>query len=112
MGSKGVFTATSHLFFTVVIFTSIQDEMQAQDFEDRFLLAFGKPGRYCIMACREIENTFYLSTQNFTIILEIDTSKDNRHTQLLFATGIEGGISNHQFLKYQPLVTSRLIFQD
>ena len=34
-----------------------------------------------------------------------------RHTQLLVATGIEGGIHNRQVLKYQPLVTSRLIFQ-
>ena len=31
-------------------------------------------------------------------------------TQLHFATGIEGGIHDHQVLKYQPSVTSRLIF--
>ena len=35
----------------------------------------------------------------------------NRHTQLFFATGIESGIHDCQILKYQPLVTSRLIFQ-
>ena len=35
----------------------------------------------------------------------------NRPTQLLFATGIEGGIHDRQVLKYQPSVTSRLIFQ-
>ena len=34
-----------------------------------------------------------------------------RRTQLLFATGIEGGIYDRQVLKYQPLVTSRLISQ-
>ena len=33
-----------------------------------------------------------------------------RRTQLLFATGIEGGIDDHQLLKYQPSVTSRVIF--
>ena len=33
-----------------------------------------------------------------------------RPTQLLNATGIEGGIHDPQFLKYQPSVTSRLIF--
>ena len=36
---------------------------------------------------------------------------DNRLTQSLFSTGIERGIHNHQVLKYQPSVTSRLIFQ-
>ena len=35
--------------------------------------------------------------------------KDNRHTQLLFATGIEHGIHNRQVLKCQPLMTSRMI---
>ena len=35
----------------------------------------------------------------------------NRSTQLLNAIGIEGGIHNRQVLKYQPSVTSRLIFQ-
>ena len=35
----------------------------------------------------------------------------NRHIQLLFATGIEHGIHDRQVLKYQLLVTSRLIFQ-
>ena len=35
----------------------------------------------------------------------------NRRTQLLFATGIERGITDYQVLKYQPLVTFRLIFQ-
>ena len=34
----------------------------------------------------------------------------NRHTQLFFATGIEGGIHHRQVLKYQPPVTSRVIF--
>ena len=34
----------------------------------------------------------------------------NRHTQLLFATGIERGIHDCQILKYQPSVTSRVIF--
>ena len=34
-----------------------------------------------------------------------------RCTQLLFATGIEGGIHDCQVQKYQPYVTSRLIFQ-
>ena len=34
-----------------------------------------------------------------------------RHTQLVFATGIERGIQDRQILKYQPLVTCRLIFQ-
>ena len=33
-----------------------------------------------------------------------------RRTQLLFATGIEGGIHDGQVLKYQPSVTSRVIF--
>ena len=37
---------------------------------------------------------------------------DNRPTQLPFATGIEGGIHECQVLKYQPLVTSRVIFHD
>ena len=36
---------------------------------------------------------------------------NNRRTQLLFATGIERGIHDCQVLKYQPIVTSRLIFQ-
>ena len=36
---------------------------------------------------------------------------ENRYTHLLFATSIERGIHNRQVLKYQPLVTSRLIFQ-
>jgi len=35
---------------------------------------------------------------------------DNRLTQLLFATGIEGGIQDLQVLEYQPLVTYRLIY--
>ena len=35
----------------------------------------------------------------------------NRPTQLLKATGIEVGIQDCQVLKYQPSVTSRLIFQ-
>ena len=35
----------------------------------------------------------------------------NKRNQLLFATGIERGIHNHRVLKYQPFVTSRLIFQ-
>ena len=35
-----------------------------------------------------------------------------RHTQLLIATGIEGGIHNRQVLKYQPSVTSRVTFYD
>ena len=34
----------------------------------------------------------------------------NKPTQLLFATGIEGGIHDRQVLKYQPSVTSRVIF--
>ena len=34
-----------------------------------------------------------------------------RHTQLLFATGIEGGIHDRQVLKYKPSVTFRLMFQ-
>ena len=34
-----------------------------------------------------------------------------RPTQLLNATGIGGGIQDRQALKYQPLVTSRLIFR-
>ena len=34
----------------------------------------------------------------------------NRPTQLLNAIGIEGGIHDHQVLKYQPSVTSRVIF--
>ena len=34
----------------------------------------------------------------------------NRRTQLLFATGIDRGIHNRQVLKYQPSVTSRVIF--
>ena len=33
-------------------------------------------------------------------------------TQLLNATGIEGGIHDRQVLKYQPSVTSRLTFQN
>ena len=33
-----------------------------------------------------------------------------RPTRLLNATGIEGGIHNPQVLKYQPSVTSRVIF--
>ena len=37
---------------------------------------------------------------------------DNRPTQLPNATGIEGGIHDCQVLKYQPAVTSRLMFQD
>ena len=36
---------------------------------------------------------------------------NNRRTQLLFTTGIERGIHDRQVLKYQPLVTSRLMFQ-
>ena len=35
---------------------------------------------------------------------------DIRPTQLLNATGIEGGIHDSQVLKYQPSVTSRLFF--
>ena len=34
----------------------------------------------------------------------------HRRTQLLFATGIERGIHDRQVLKYQPSVTSRVIF--
>ena len=34
-----------------------------------------------------------------------------RHTQLLFATSIEHGIQDRQVLKYQPLVTSRMMSQ-
>ena len=33
-----------------------------------------------------------------------------RPTQLLNVTGIEGGIHDRQVLKYQPSVTSRVIF--
>ena len=36
---------------------------------------------------------------------------NNTHTQLLFANGIERGIRDCQVLKYQTLVTSKLIFQ-
>ena len=36
---------------------------------------------------------------------------NNKFTHLLFAAGIEYGIHDHQVLKYQPLVTPRLIFQ-
>ena len=36
---------------------------------------------------------------------------DIGHTQLLFATGIEHGIHDREVLTYQPLGTSRLIFQ-
>ena len=39
------------------------------------------------------------------------TPEHNRPTQLLNATGIKGGIHDHLVLKYQPSVTSRLIFQ-
>ena len=42
------------------------------------------------------------------IMIHIETY--NRHTRLLFATGIEHGIHNRQVLKYRPSVTSRLIF--
>ena len=38
------------------------------------------------------------------------TSGHIRRTQLLFATGIERGIHDRQVLKYQPSVTSRVIF--
>ena len=38
-------------------------------------------------------------------------AQHNKCTQLLFATDIERGIHDRQVLKYQPLVTSRLIFQ-
>ena len=41
----------------------------------------------------------------------INHMKHIRRTQLLFTTGIERGIHDRQVLKYQPLVTSRLIFQ-
>ena len=34
----------------------------------------------------------------------------NRRTQLLNATGIDGGIHDCQVLKYQPSVTCRLMF--
>ena len=34
--------------------------------------------------------------------IHVVKSSLNRHTQLLFATGIEGGIHNRQVLKYQP----------
>ena len=34
----------------------------------------------------------------------------NERTQLLFATGIEHGNHDRQVLKYQPLVTSKVIF--
>ena len=37
--------------------------------------------------------------------------QQNGRTQLLFATGIEGGIHDRQVLKHQPSVTSRLMFQ-
>ena len=42
---------------------------------------------------------------------ESKESNGNRGTQFLFAIGIEHGIHDCQVLKYQPLVTSRLIFQ-
>ena len=41
---------------------------------------------------------------------EIGSECHIKRTQLLFATGIERGIHDRQVLKYQPLVTSRLIF--
>ena len=40
------------------------------------------------------------------------TSPNNRQSQLFFATGIERGIHNCQVLKYQPSVTSRMVFHD
>ena len=43
--------------------------------------------------------------------IETHIKAHNRRTQLLFATGIERGIHDCQVLKYQPLVTSRLMFQ-
>ena len=49
----------------------------------------------------QIEDSFPVSS-GFVIL--------NRHTQLLFATSIEGGIPDSQVLKYQPSVTSRVIF--
>ena len=39
-----------------------------------------------------------------------ESGVDNRPTQLLNPTGIEGGIHNGQVLKYPPSVTSREIF--
>ena len=36
--------------------------------------------------------------------------RNNRRTQLLFATGIERGIHYRQVLKYQQSVTSRVMF--
>ena len=45
--------------------------------------------------------------------LDQNLPQDFRPTQLLFATGIEGGIHDSQVLKYQPSVTSnRLMFQE
>ena len=47
------------------------------------------------------------------ILYQIDSSLidfDIRHTQLLFATGIEHGIHDCQVLEHQPPVTSRVIF--
>ena len=49
-----------------------------------------------------------------TLMVDISRLVDliiNRRSQLLFATGFEGGIHDRQVLKYQPSVTSRLIFQ-
>ena len=46
-----------------------------------------------------------------TIDIGMQCQKLIRRTQLLFATNIERGIHDHQLMKYQPLVTSRLIFQ-
>ena len=45
-------------------------------------------------------------------ILPMITAREgpNGRDQLLFANGIERGIQDRQFLKYQPSVTSRMIF--
>ena len=55
--------------------------------------------------------------KNHCIVMQIDRqwqtkSLHIRRTQLLFATGIEGGIHDRQILKYQSSVTSRVIFHD
>ena len=48
--------------------------------------------------------------QSRLFIKDEKNSINIRCTQLLFATGIEGGIHDHQVLKYQPSLTSRVIF--
>ena len=64
------------------------------------------------------ENNFgknRLKSQLFMFVLGVDFFQRlldlNEPTQLLNMTGIDNDIDNHQALKYQPLVTSRLIFQ-